>query len=190
MWHRRTSCSGPRTTGIGAAACELYSPCTITITNIQWGYRLPAKNTLYRRYNDVGSLRVGCLISMRRLFSGIFLFLAIPFAHAQSYVFFTFDPPGSTSTTVAGINNAGQIVGCFEDASGIHGFLRTGSTYTTIEVPGASRVRPGGINNRGEITGQFTDATGTHGFIRSAEGRVHGTLSVQCDRPRRSSTRQ
>src|SRR5262245_43635528 len=99
---------------------------------------------------------------MRRLFSVILLFLTIPFAHAQSYVFFTIDPPGSTSTTVTGINNTGQIVGYFEDVAGIHGFLRTGATYTTLELPGASRVRPGGINNRGDITGQFTDATGAH----------------------------
>jgi uncharacterized protein (TIGR03437 family) len=110
---------------------------------------------------------------MRTLSAGILL--SISFAHAQQYALFTFDPPGSTSTTVTGINNAGQIVGYYEDASGFHGFLRTGSTYTIIEVPDSipGRTLPAGISNRGEITGQFANASGTHGFIRSADGNSY-----------------
>src|SRR5262245_7285611 len=103
------------------------------------------------------------------------LFVLVPLAHAQSYALVTFDPPGSNSSTVTGINNDGQVVGYYEDASGFHGFVRTGSTYTAIEVPDAlpGRTFPFGINNRGEITGWFNSAAGTHGFIRSADGRTY-----------------
>src|SRR5688572_18478914 len=63
---------------------------------------------------------------------------AVSFANAQSFVYFTFDPPDSTSITATGINNSGQIVGRYQDASGFHYFLRTGAVYTNIEAPGAS----------------------------------------------------
>ena len=41
-----------------------------------------------------------------------------------------------------GINDAGQIVGNFVDASGPHGFLLSGGNFTTIDVPGSSFTRP------------------------------------------------
>src|ERR1039458_1622093 len=59
---------------------------------------------------------------------------------AQTYSYSTFDPPGSTSTQVNGMNNAGQIVGSYRDATGAtHNFLRSadGATYITIEAPGS-----------------------------------------------------
>ena len=53
------------------------------------------------------------------------------------------DPVGATAplangTEAFGINNAGQIVGFYHDASGVsHGFLYSGGVYTTIDYPGA-----------------------------------------------------
>jgi hypothetical protein len=44
--------------------------------------------------------------------------LSLGMAHAQSYLIFTFDPPGSTSTSVMGINNSGQMVGAYQDTAG------------------------------------------------------------------------
>ena len=32
----------------------------------------------------------------------------------------------------------GQIVGSFNDATGNHGFLKDGATFTTIDIPGAA----------------------------------------------------
>jgi uncharacterized membrane protein len=37
----------------------------------------------------------------------------------------TLDVPGSSLTATNGINDAGQIVGVYADASGLHGFLAT-----------------------------------------------------------------
>ena len=54
----------------------------------------------------------------------------------------TIDYPGASDTFASGINNAGQVVGYYEDASGdidAHGFLESGGSFTTINVPGAVR---------------------------------------------------
>jgi hypothetical protein len=46
------------------------------------------------------------------------------------YSFTTIDVPGASpgSTSVLGINNSGQIVGGFSDATGSHGFVDTGGS--------------------------------------------------------------
>ena len=98
--------------------------------------------------------------------------LGLGMAHAQSYLYFTFDPPGSTATSVSGINNSGQMVGIYQDSAGWHSFLRSsdGVTYTTINVPGASQTNATGINNLGQVVGSYTVGTGGHGFLRGADG--------------------
>ena len=47
----------------------------------------------------------------------------------------TFDPPGSTSTRVLGINDSGTVVGDYRDSvNQQHGFLRTSDgTITTFD---------------------------------------------------------
>jgi probable HAF family extracellular repeat protein len=84
----------------------------------------------------------------------------------------TLDRPGATgATTPLGINDAGQIVGWFQDGTGNHGFLYSNGNYTTINDPASA---PGltmawGINNAGEIVGYYgdngTDPSGAHGFL-------------------------
>ena len=59
------------------------------------------------------------------------------------------------------INDLGQIVGYYDDASGHHGFLYSGGIYTTIDDPLAT----GGtvatsINDLGQIVGYYDDASG------------------------------
>ena len=110
--------------------------------------------------------------SMQRTWWLMLLGLGLGVAHAQSYLYFTFDPPGSTGTMVSGINNSGQIVGIYQDSAGWHGFLRSsdGVTYKTISVPGASRTTATGINNLGQVVGYYTDGGGGHGFLHSADG--------------------
>jgi len=47
-------------------------------------------------------------------------------ARAQEYIFTTDDPPGSNGGTASGINDDGEIVGQYRDASyNAHGFLAT-----------------------------------------------------------------
>jgi len=48
------------------------------------------------------------------------------------YTFTTIDVPGGINARALGINDAGQIVGDFRDATGaVHGFLKDGATFTT-----------------------------------------------------------
>jgi probable HAF family extracellular repeat protein len=78
------------------------------------------------------------------------------------------DPAGVHLTEAFGINNAGQIVGDYEDSgSKLHGFLYNGGTYTTLA--GAAL----GINNSGQIVGYVQDSSGEHGFLYNS-----GFLSV------------
>ena len=54
------------------------------------------------------------------------------------YTYTTFDDPlasGGDGTHAAGINDTGQIVGTYDDASGVHGFLLSGGSYTTLDAP-------------------------------------------------------
>jgi uncharacterized protein (TIGR03437 family) len=102
----------------------------------------------------------------------VLLGLGLGIAHAQTYLYFTFDPPGSTLTSVSGMNNSGQMVGTYQDSAGLHSFLRSsdGVTYTTITVPGASQTTATGINNLGQVVGYYTNGSGGHGFLRSVDG--------------------
>lgn len=83
------------------------------------------------------------------------------------YSFFTVPgASGTYGTQPNGINDRGQIVGLFDDASGdTHGFLKEDDKFTVFDFPGAVNTNPFGINNRGEIAGNYTTATAGHGFI-------------------------
>jgi probable HAF family extracellular repeat protein len=94
------------------------------------------------------------------------------------------DPSASTSvfggTHALGINDAGQIVGQFDNATGRHGFFYNGGNFTTLDVSDPS-ARAGsteaiGINASGQIVGDYIDSGGTrHGFLYS--GGTYTTLN-------------
>ena len=93
----------------------------------------------------------------------------------------SFTLPGITTTAVAGrgMNDAGDIVGWYEDSSGIqHGFLLSGKTATTIDDPnGTTNLE--GINNNGEASGLYTDASGNrHGFTYDIKKKKFTELTV------------
>jgi hypothetical protein len=75
-------------------------------------------------------------------------------------------PAGAQNNQAVGLNNAGMVVGFFQDASGtFHGFLVAGSSETTLDYPGAMDTQAFGINNHGEIVGIYFDASMVqHGF--------------------------
>ena len=73
--------------------------------------------------------------------------------------------PGAIETHAQGINNAGTIVGYYDDASGDpHGFSLSNGVYTALNVPGASNTVAQGINNTGTIVGYDLTASGIQGF--------------------------
>jgi probable HAF family extracellular repeat protein len=88
-------------------------------------------------------------------------------AKAQpTYSFTTIDVPGALYTYPTGINDSGQIVGFYRDASStLHGFLLDNGSYTTLDVPGAYLTEAYGINDSGQIVGYYEDAAGGHGFL-------------------------
>ena len=89
---------------------------------------------------------------------------AAQFPEAQLVSVNLFDVPGAVSTTAAGINDNGDIVGSYIDAAGNqHGYLRQGSTFTTIDYPGAVTTGLTGINNSGRIIGCFYTFPGIPG---------------------------
>jgi uncharacterized membrane protein len=92
-------------------------------------------------------------------------------AQAQ-YVYTTIDVPGATDTFGSGVNDVGQIVGCYRDAGGTyHGFLLdVDGSYTPIDVPGATRTEAYGINSPGQIVGEYVDAGGRQGFLLDVDG--------------------
>ena len=78
--------------------------------------------------------------------------------------------PGAIQQVANGVNDSGEIVGFYEDSSGVvHGYLESGGVFTTIDVPfsGATATGPEAINNSGEIVGIWDDATTSHGFLLS-----------------------
>ena len=63
--------------------------------------------------------------------------------------------PGATSTSAAGINNRGEIVGSYTDSSGTHGFIFANGVFTRFDVSfpsiNVTRTAAAGINDLGEI---------------------------------------
>jgi hypothetical protein len=84
-----------------------------------------------------------------------------------TYTFTTInDPNGTAGTDVNGINNAGEIVGFYNDGTQYHGFTYIGGSYTTFNAPGATGgTLVDGINNLGWIVGAYIDSAGEHGFL-------------------------
>ena len=123
----------------------------------------------------------------------------------QNGTFTNFDNPnaGPFGTGGSDVNDQGQVVGVYSDASGTqHGFLRTctnqaavdcGATYTTIDVPGAKVTQsnfefgPGlgtasvGLNNSGTITGLY--ATGSSGAYYSDGFQYANGVFTSIDAP-------
>jgi probable HAF family extracellular repeat protein len=92
--------------------------------------------------------------------------------------FRTIDFPGAADTVeccsaILNINDEGQIVGGYMDASGTgHGFLLKGGMFTTIDFPGAVYTEALGMNARGQIVGEYIDAIkmASHGFLLTRRG--------------------
>jgi len=73
--------------------------------------------------------------------------------------------PGATTTSVSGINNMGQIVGSFSDATGnFASFILDRGIFSLLNGPDDVSLFPSAINNAGVVVGQFFD-DGYHGFI-------------------------
>ena len=77
--------------------------------------------------------------------------------HWRDGAFSTFDEPEETNSFfLHGINDAGRIVGGYDNR---YGFILKKEQLTDVAIPGALRTTPQGINNRGLIVGTFESPT-------------------------------
>jgi hypothetical protein len=79
---------------------------------------------------------------------------------------------GASFINAYGINNAGQVVGIYYSATGMHGFFRSaGGQVSSVDYPGAANSEATGINDVGQIVGTYFGSTGVHGYLRDANGQ-------------------
>jgi len=105
---------------------------------------------------------------------------------AQSYSFADINYPGAVQTVALGINDSGQIVGSYDDVSGLeHGFLWNNGSYSRIDYPGGFNTIASGINASSQVVGTYTDTPNcgncygnTHSFLLS-----NGTYSTLPEAP-------
>jgi hypothetical protein len=103
-------------------------------------------------------------------------FLGMSAVSAQTYT--TIDIPGAHSlSAVIGLNNAGAVVGIYDDAAGhSHGFAMSQGFASKkgrvapvrFDFPGATQTWPLTINNQDQIVGVYLDSQGVQrGFLCS-----------------------
>jgi probable HAF family extracellular repeat protein len=93
------------------------------------------------------------------------------------------DPLGTEGTFATGINDAGLIVGYYQNGSGTHGFFYNGGTYTTLdEASGMGETFVHSINNNGQIVGTYFDSGGhEHGFVETTTPNPAPTAGTTAD---------
>jgi len=86
--------------------------------------------------------------------------------------------PDAVVTEATGINNQGDVVGFYLDASfAAHGFILSKGVLTTYNYPGGTRTLLTHINDRGQITGIRRDSDGVRrGFV--LQGGVTTNIEV------------
>jgi probable HAF family extracellular repeat protein len=83
--------------------------------------------------------------------------------------------PGSVSARIFSVNSKGQIVGEFEEASGVrHGFIDTAGTFVNVDFPGSVDNSVTDINTSGDVVGTWGDEASVHDI-----GREHGFIQQQ-----------
>jgi hypothetical protein len=85
----------------------------------------------------------------------------------------TFDAPGALYGTRPGAISGGNVTGNYEDASSIHGFLRTpDGSIAAFDPIGSTSTYPAAINSSAEIVGSFNASGASTGFIRTPDGTI------------------
>ncbi len=88
--------------------------------------------------------------------------------------FHNYDVPGSTTTILLGLNNAGDFCGSDIPSSGVQGgFVSIGGVVTEFTVPGAATTLAYQINSSNQAAGYYIDTAGiTHGYYRDSDGSI------------------
>jgi probable HAF family extracellular repeat protein len=96
-----------------------------------------------------------------------------------AYNYTDINVPGSLQTSVAGINNSGEVSGTYFDSRN-HGFTELNGTYTTVDYPSPQVNNTIGqkLNNDGDLVGFFSWNNVTYGYLSAPQtGFALGTSS-------------
>ena len=90
------------------------------------------------------------------------------------------DYPGAVVTWATGINNAGQVVGYWEDSSALyHGFTLSGGKFKSINYPGYNNTYLDSINDAGQILGHaYQGGVGTKDFFYYGSTFYHADFAA------------
>ena len=116
--------------------------------------------------------------SRKRKFFGMLFALSMVLGNAYPSLadvsgFTPIDAPGGFGAIAQGINDAGQIVGNYEDGNfTTHGFLLDKGNFSTIDVPGAAFTQVFGINDAGQIVGFYSNARTTPVLSRNVQRNI------------------
>ena len=77
--------------------------------------------------------------------------------------FVTIDPATSGTVVNVGVNDAGEVVGSYVDATGVqHGFIDSSGVVSSFDIPGAAETDITGVTNGGQVIG-YSLASGPTG---------------------------
>ena len=95
----------------------------------------------------------------------------------------TYDVPDSLTFGFYGLNNAGQVVGFYQDANEIsHGVIVQNGELTQYDFPGAAETEIFGVSESGLLIGDIFDAEGAiHGFVGDEQFDVPGATITYAD---------
>jgi PEP-CTERM motif len=110
-------------------------------------------------------------------FVGFLLLLIVAAAQQSIASIIPFDFPGATSTIIFGVSPSGSyVVGSYSNSSGSHGFIYSGSVFTTIDFPGSTQfTNVRGVNDSGIAVGTYVSGN-THGF--TCHANTFATIDV------------
>jgi uncharacterized membrane protein len=103
----------------------------------------------------------------------------------EGRVFTDTNVPGSSVTSIRGINHRGTLVGVFGDEQdNLHGFAKVPRGFMQLDVPGSIGTVANRINDQGTVVGASQDDQGEwHGFV------PNGWEGERCREGRRISPR-
>ncbi len=121
-----------------------------------WIYGLSNDGEVVGAYTDAGGAFHGLSV----------LFTTADISDLTGATFATVDFPGAANTWAHGVNDAGQIVGSYDDSTGFsHGFfLPSDNAFATVDA-GQCGTQAEGINNSGQIVGGYLSPDGPRGFV-------------------------
>ena len=98
-------------------------------------------------------------------------------------IFSTYDFPDSLRTVFFGLNNAGQVVGYYDDSNDVaHGLILQDGTLTQFDFPGAAETQIFGVSEEGQFVGNIADTDAAiHGFVGEEQIDVPGAATTYSD---------